>query len=175
MADFPYLPFWTSDYLADTRHLSQSEHGAYLLLIMTCWQTKDCALPDDDKMLARFAGCDLRTWKRQRETVLEGFVRENGRLFPRQDRWGSVVDWSQHPSKWPDGRWSSVRRAVLTSSEALCAYCGDADGPFEVDHVIPRASGGENGLDNLVVACRSCNRSKGAKPLDEWLSSRGGH
>lgn len=78
MADFPYLPFWTSDYLADTRHLSQAEHGAYMLLIMTCWQTNDCSLPDDDKMLARFAGCDLRTWKRQRETVLEGFFTRRG-------------------------------------------------------------------------------------------------
>lgn len=86
MADFPYLPFWTSDYLADTRHLSQAEHGAYMLLIMTCWQTNDCSLPDDDKMLARFAGCDLRTWKRQRETVLEGFFtrRDDGRWIQKR-------------------------------------------------------------------------------------------
>lgn len=86
MAEYPYLPFWTGDYLADTRHLSQAEHGAYLLLIITCWQTNDCSLPDDDKMLARFAGCDLRTWKRQREIVLEGFFtrRDDGRWIQKR-------------------------------------------------------------------------------------------
>lgn len=86
MSEYPYLPFWTGDYLADTRHLSQAEHGAYMLLIMTCWQTNDCSLPDDDKMLARYAGCDLRTWKKQREIVLEGFFtrRDDGRWIQKR-------------------------------------------------------------------------------------------
>lgn len=34
---------------------------------------------------------------------------------------------------------------------------------FEVDHIIPQFRGGETKLDNLVLACRSCNRSKGIK------------
>lgn len=34
---------------------------------------------------------------------------------------------------------------------------------FEVDHIIPEFRGGETKLDNLILACRSCNRSKGIK------------
>jgi 5-methylcytosine-specific restriction endonuclease McrA len=42
----------------------------------------------------------------------------------------------------------------------MCA--GDAD---TVDHVIPLSLGGPHCLSNLRPACRSCNSSKGAKPL----------
>lgn len=30
----------------------------------------------------------------------------------------------------------------------------------EIDHVMPLNAGGSNDITNLVVACRSCNRSK---------------
>lgn len=79
MADFPALPLWTDAYLADTRHLSQAEHGAYLLLIVTAWRTHDCRLPDDDRLLARYAGCDLRTWRRQKPTIMAFWDLEEGR------------------------------------------------------------------------------------------------
>jgi uncharacterized protein YdaU (DUF1376 family) len=63
MADFPYLPLWTDAYLADTRHLSTLEHGAYLLLLMSAWRMGDCCLPDDDTCLARIAGLDRGKWR----------------------------------------------------------------------------------------------------------------
>lgn len=51
-----------------------------------------------------------------------------------------------------------------------CVYC---DMPFqEIDHIEPIALGGQNHVDNLVPACETCNRSKGAKPLAEWLPGR---
>ena len=40
-----------------------------------------------------------------------------------------------------------------------CWYCG-VDKPDTVDHVKPIAKGGGHELDNLVLACRSCNCSK---------------
>jgi uncharacterized protein YdaU (DUF1376 family) len=79
LAEFPALPLWTDAYLADTRHLSQSEHGAYFLLLVTAWRTRDCSLPDDDKLLARYAGCDKRTWLRQKQTIMAFWSLANGR------------------------------------------------------------------------------------------------
>lgn len=43
-----------------------------------------------------------------------------------------------------------------------CVYCGKRL-PFRkatVDHLIPQTKGGENTLDNLVVACQTCNEEK---------------
>ena len=80
MTDFPYLPLWTDAYLADTRHLSAMEHGTYLLLLMTAWRTKDCSLPDDDKLLARFASLRLNQWLKIKPTIIAFFEVQDGRL-----------------------------------------------------------------------------------------------
>ncbi len=34
---------------------------------------------------------------------------------------------------------------------------------FEIDHIKPEWAGGEQGLENLRLVCKSCNRSKGKK------------
>ena len=71
MADFPYLPLWTDAYLADTRHLSTEEHGAYLLLLMEAWRRPSCSLPDDDRMLARLTGLSEAEWARIKPVVMD--------------------------------------------------------------------------------------------------------
>ena len=52
-----------------------------------------------------------------------------------------------------------------------CFYCGKEVDPFEhwePDHLVPRSQGGGDGLANLVLACRRCNRSKGARGVDDY-------
>jgi uncharacterized protein YdaU (DUF1376 family) len=78
VAEFPALPLWTDAYLADTRHLSTVEHGAYLLLLMTAWRSPDCRLPDDDKKLARWAGLDMRRWQQIKPTIMQFWCLEAG-------------------------------------------------------------------------------------------------
>lgn len=54
-----------------------------------------------------------------------------------------------------------------------CRYCGDdLKGQGEIDHITPVARGGSGRKGNLTLACRSCNRSKLAKTLDEFLQWR---
>ena len=47
---FQYMPWYTGDYLRDTRHLDCSEHGIYCLLLMHCWDQKG-PLPLDERKL----------------------------------------------------------------------------------------------------------------------------
>jgi uncharacterized protein YdaU (DUF1376 family) len=72
VAEFPALPLWTDAYLGDTTHLTTIEHGAYMLLLMTAWRTRDCVLPDDDRLLARYARLNSQQWKRIRP-IIEAF------------------------------------------------------------------------------------------------------
>jgi hypothetical protein len=52
-----------------------------------------------------------------------------------------------------------------------CCYCGSGDS-LSVDHLIPTKRGGANAGDNLVWACRSCNSSKCARDVLEWLKEK---
>lgn len=65
------MPFYVSDYLADTSHLSTLEHGAYMLLIMHYW--RNGGLPDDEQKLARICRMTTRQWDAARGTIAEFF------------------------------------------------------------------------------------------------------
>jgi len=49
-----------------------------------------------------------------------------------------------------------------------CVYCG-SQVDLTTEHLIPLSRGGENVSDNVVLACKSCNASKGEKGVFEWL------
>ena len=51
-----------------------------------------------------------------------------------------------------------------------CYYCGKECTPSELtaDHVFPRSKGGESGVDNIILACKACNTSKGSMDFFEW-------
>lgn len=81
MAAPAYLPLFGSDYLADTSHLTTEEHGAYLLLLIAAWRQDDCGLPNDDRKLARITGLSARKWLAIKDTILEFWTVEGGRIF----------------------------------------------------------------------------------------------
>jgi len=60
-----------------------------------------------------------------------------------------------------------ARFEVFKRDNFRCKYCGATpeDGKLEVDHVVPRASGGADSLKNLITACKKCNSGKSDLPL----------
>lgn len=50
----------------------------------------------------------------------------------------------------------------------ICVYCSST-AHLTTDHLIPRSRGGDDSADNVVLACQSCNTSKGEKGVFEWL------
>lgn len=75
----PAIPLFGDAYIADTRHLSLEEHGAYLQLLMIAWRTDDCSLPDDDKRLAQMLGITVSRWGKIKPTVMAFWEREGDR------------------------------------------------------------------------------------------------
>jgi len=54
------------------------------------------------------------------------------------------------------------RRNIFKRDRFTCQYCGVQPGSEELtlDHVIPRAQGGESRWENCVLACVACNKRK---------------
>jgi uncharacterized protein YdaU (DUF1376 family) len=69
MAEFPKLTVWTDALIADTTHLSATEFGAYMLLLIAAWRSPDCSLPDDDQLLGRITR-DPKHWHRVKPVVM---------------------------------------------------------------------------------------------------------
>lgn len=67
MSKRAWMPLYVGDYLGDTGHLSTTQHGAYLLLMMHYWRKGE--IPDDDKQLAAITKLPLRVWQDSRETL----------------------------------------------------------------------------------------------------------
>jgi 5-methylcytosine-specific restriction endonuclease McrA len=55
------------------------------------------------------------------------------------------------------------KKAVLARDGHRCAYCGRKAGT--IDHVVPKALGGQDLFTNTVAACARCNGKKGSKTL----------
>lgn len=75
----PFMPFFVSDYLADTTHLTCEEHGAYLLLLFAMWKSGG-SLPDDDVALSRIAHLSVTRWKKMRSNIV-AFFRSSGAIL----------------------------------------------------------------------------------------------
>lgn len=67
----PWMPLYVGDYLGDTGHLTTTQHGAYLLLMMHYWRKGE--IPDDDKQLAKITKLPLKIWIDQRPTIQDFF------------------------------------------------------------------------------------------------------
>ena len=80
MAEYPAMPFWTDAYLGDTGHLTTIEHGCYFLLLITMWRAGG-NLPNDDRLLARYARLGPRQWKRMKPVILPFFRVEGDTIF----------------------------------------------------------------------------------------------
>ncbi|MFQ5832424.1 MAG: HNH endonuclease [Candidatus Thorarchaeota archaeon] len=66
--------------------------------------------------------------------------------------------------------WSGSIQEYIREREMpnQCIYCESTE-DLSYDHLIPVSRGGPDISDNIVMACRSCNSSKGNRGLYEWF------
>ena len=67
-----WMPLWIGDYLSDTMHLSATQHGAYLLLLMAHWRRPE-GLPNDPELLASIARAMPEQWESIARALLPYF------------------------------------------------------------------------------------------------------
>jgi 5-methylcytosine-specific restriction endonuclease McrA len=60
-------------------------------------------------------------------------------------------------------------RRIVARDGGCCVYCGASD-KLELDHLVPRSKGGQDSVENLVQACRTCNNLRRAMTLTQWAA-----
>ncbi len=62
-----------------------------------------------------------------------------------------------------------TRFEIFKRDRFTCSYCGRTPPNvlLEVDHIIPRAAGGTDDIENLTTSCWDCNRGKAGNLLEE--------
>lgn len=90
------------------------------------------------------------------------------RVVPWKDvmtvEWPESFDERGGGDYWPRGSVGDV----FARDGFFCRYCAcPVSSDPTIDHIQPRKYGGLHGVDNLVVACRSCNSRKGARTPEQ--------
>lgn len=78
MAEFPALPLFTDSLLADTHHLSETEFGAYLKILILIWRSPGCRVPADAAWHMRKLGVDSLKYKELYEPLFSEFLLHDG-------------------------------------------------------------------------------------------------
>ena len=63
------------------------------------------------------------------------------------------------------------RERIFKKYTRHCWYCwikATKISDLEVDHINPKRKWGTNDYNNLIWACRSCNRSKNSFDIEQW-------
>ncbi|HEX5183602.1 MAG TPA: HNH endonuclease [Allosphingosinicella sp.] len=131
-------------------------------LVWTYSAPSDGSLPDDDALLARIVGIQKRRWRACRPHLEQFFLIRGGKWHLKEP-W-IEVDTGPIRVAIP----AAIQEVVRRRQGLVCTYCGDTDGPFEFDHILPVSKGGSNDPSNLTLACKPCNLSKAAQTLREW-------
>lgn len=102
---------------------------------------------------------------------------------------GGSEPWGQQRRLWPDSELdagaapvrlrpvSRRRRDIFAKCEGKCHYCNTPlmlDGNWHVEHMLPRALGGQDEPSNLVAACVRCNLKKNDRTAIEFMADRQG-
>ena len=61
------------------------------------------------------------------------------------------------------------RKNIILRDGNICQYCGEEfhSDDLTMDHVVPKARGGEKSWKNIVTACKPCNQKKGSRTPEQ--------
>lgn len=123
------LPIFGDAYLADTHHLSLEEHGAYFMLLLIAWRSPGCALPNDDKRIARMLGIGPAKWAKLKPVVFAFWSLENGqwtqkRLSKERAYIDKKVESNRASAK---ARWK--KEAIEKQEKEVCERTSERNAP----------------------------------------------
>lgn len=120
-----------------------------------------------------------REWARKHPELRRAVVRKSDRKR-RLENPEATRRKDQLNNRAAKARRRGAERRLVTHSDitrqserqhGCCFYCGESR-PLTLEHVIPVCRGGRHAVGNLVLACVTCNSSKGPLLVVEWRARR---
>jgi hypothetical protein len=154
----PYAHLYVGDYFADTLELTANQHCALRLLLLETWIRGFVA----NARLPTVARANKIEWKAIKPVILPLLANVRPRIAQ------SLAQLRRFDGqRLPSGDWDIIRRIIFERDGYACIYCG-SNNRLEGDHVLPLSRGGSNAFENLVTACKPCNRAKGSRTPEAW-------
>jgi uncharacterized protein YdaU (DUF1376 family) len=110
---YPYFPLYPADFASDgqVEAMTTEQVGAYWLLLCKAWGEDPVgSVPDDDRVLARWARLSPARWKRNKEAILRPWkLQSDGRWYQKRMRkeYARLAELSQQQSEKASKRWRS--------------------------------------------------------------------
>lgn len=159
------VDYYPDEFIVGTSNLTGEEKGCYWTVCSLIYSHGE-PIEDDAPWIAKVCGVSTRRWGVIRERLLSigKLYLEGGRLANGR----CETELAKDGARPPQDEWRELRRSVFERDDYTCQYCGKRGGALECDHVIPAWMGGQAVPENLVTACRPCNRAKGGRTPEQW-------
>jgi len=179
----PYFPCYVNDFAADPKveAMDTAEVGAYFLLLLKAWKEEPAGtVPNDDKVLARWARVSYEQWEIMRESVMAPWKLQTDNRWHQkrmEQEWESMMSRRERRAKagreamnrrWGNNVSSRNQRfgTLITKSpftlnlwrqmsdyfSGACLGCGASE---EVLPVLINPEGNNN-ITNVQPLCREC-------------------
>lgn len=125
------------------------------------WEHREERLSYNREYYLRNAESIKELTKQYRETPRGNAIKKNAEHKRRAQKRNC-----EHPA-------TAEEIQLLKDTSSHCFYCScELEGDAHIDHFQPLALGGEHAIENLVMACPTCNMSKGAKDPYSWALAK---
>ena len=177
MAAIPYMPLYVADYMADAGHLSTTEHGAYLLLIMNYWQRGSAFRAPDQRALnvrlANVVRMSSSEWVRSGPVLAEFFQisLEDGVTWSHKRIESELSKFRAKSLQAKEAGLASAQRRLNGRSTGVQRAVNHTDTDTDTDKnkQKPSAPIPVRGVDDLVSA--SAEKLRKRRDAEAWFES----
>lgn len=160
--------------LGGCAHMDATEFGAYMSLIITCYQTNNI-LPDDDNRLARMARVTVKVWKRIKPTIAVKFSITDGKWSHDVIR-RELVKYSSLSTKNKSNALKRYETDLPVADESHCQTPANTSNNNQVTNnnssIVPPA-GATKPKSSRKIGTRLPDDWSCSMELGEWAMSQG--
>jgi uncharacterized protein YdaU (DUF1376 family) len=113
VAEFAALPLFTDAWESDTKHLSRAARGLYMDLLILCWRSPGCRVPNDVDWISRKLACTSKEHAVLMQCISEFMSSDGNYLFQKRllKEFQYSLKMRQKRSGAAKSRWAKVKEA----------------------------------------------------------------